>query len=320
VDFFDDFACVPHRGYLCDLCQFSSFDLTEFQTHIDHEEQQISFVQQTISSPTCDKTCVKCGQVSATTTSLFEHVTKYHSRPTDFPDFGDMEWKYLMTDDSSKKRTCSYCGAQFTTKCDFITHLKSNMGEDGDSKNGNLRSEITVGLDDLGQNSSSTSELQCTECKPEQKFNSQDALRIHNSTFHHRSKKFKCAFCNFDGLTVKALNSHINMEHEGNFNKCMECNFETWAHSVLRRHINVKHRKIKSFGCKHCSYTAMSKSTLLVHISREHSSIEEASDFKSASAVNSGNIQFACCFCKYKTTSKKSFQVSSIFYLKFINQ
>ena len=303
-DFFDDFACVPHRGYLCDLCQFNSFDLTEFQNHLDHEELQIGFVQQSISSPICDKTCVKCGQVSATTTSLFEHVTKYHSRPTDFPDFGDMEWKYLMTDDGSKKRTCSYCGAQFTKKCDFINHLKSNMGEEGDSKNVNERSEITVGLDDLSQNS----DLQCTECKPEQSFNSQDALRIHNSTFHHRSKKFKCAFCNFDGLTVKDLNSHINMEHEGNFNKCLECDFETWAHSVLRRHINVKHRKIKSHGCQHCSYTAMSKSTLLVHVSREHSSIEETSDFKSASAANSGNIQFACCFCKYKTTSKNEFK------------
>ena len=99
--------------------------------------------------------------------------------------------------------------------------------------------------------------------------------RIHNLTFHRRSKRFMCAFCNFDGLTVKDLNSHIIQDHEGNFNKCIECDFETWAHSVLRRHINVKHRKIKSssgFNCDLCEHHASTKQGLEKHIRVKHCS------------------------------------------------
>ena len=145
-------------------------------------------------------------------------------------------------------------------------------------------------------------ELKCMECQPEQVFKTEEAFKIHISTFHRRNKRFLCAFCSFDGNNVKELNNHINSEHEGNFNKCLECDFETWAHSVLRRHINIKHRKIKTFECKECQFSTMTKSALTAHMSKEHNIIEDEDNSKIS------NSQFKCCFCSYNTTSKKAFQ------------
>lgn len=275
IDEEEEETCYPQKGFLCDLCSFSTFDFADFQAHLDVEEQRFSLVQNSIFSPDGENTCMKCHLKLESSSQLFIHVTKFHSRPSDFPQFGDMEWKYLMSW-GNFKRSCSYCGEQFATNSEWISHMKTNMGEDQEE------------------------DLKCTDCDPEQLFKSHDALRIHNSTFHRRNKRFLCAFCPFDGSSVKDLNAHINQDHEGNFNRCNECDFETWAHSVLRRHINIKHRKIKNFKCKHCSFEATTKSTLTAHQIREHN--------EEKSAPHLATAEFKCCFCDFKTTSKKFFQ------------
>ena len=237
----NEFVCIPQRGYYCDLCQFSTFDYQAFRAHITSEEAKIQSVQEAIS--TCndiksnEKTCIKCGLTCQNWNDLFQHVTTYHSRPLDFPHFGDVEWKFLMSHQGTLKRSCCYCGQQFEATEDWITHMKINIEED------------------------------CFKVEADNSVDFQPK----------RSKRFLCAFCPFDGESVKVLNQHIQLEHEGNFNKCLECDFETWAHSVLRRHVNVKHRKIK---------------------------------IKSTLAKKSGNedaAYFTCCFCPFSTTSKKTF-------------
>ena len=184
----DDLRCFPQRGYLCELCQFSTFDLTEFQNHIEYEKQQIIVVQQSISSPHCEKTCIKCDQKLDTTNLLYEHVTKYHSRPSDFPQFGDTQWKYLMAGENAKKRSCSYCGAQFTETFELINHLKrSIMGEIEDPKDEQEKSDFTIGPNGQSQNVNGTDELLCVECKPEQKFKSHDSLKwVPNKLFFYQ--------------------------------------------------------------------------------------------------------------------------------------
>ena len=208
----EDLVCVPQRGYLCDICGFSTFYIEEFQTHVVAEEEKAVFVQESISSPHVPNSCVKCDDALPPfeeLPKLYEHVTKYHSRPSDFPKFGHVEWKFLMGL-GQIKRSCSYCGTSFESIQDWIFHMKINIGDDHDD------------------------ELQCKECDPKQEFKTKEAFKIHISTFHSRgSKRFLCAFCSFDGNNVKDLNNHIKLEHDGNFNKCTECNFETWAHSVL---------------------------------------------------------------------------------------
>ena len=203
----------------------------------------------------------------------------YHSKPTDFPEFGDFEWK--MVTFGHDRRSCSYCGLTFDTIDDWIAHMETNMGQD---------------------------ELKCNECQPEQHFKTDEAFKIHMSTFHHqKQKRFLCAFCpESDPFNnVKELNKHINDDHNGNFNKCNECNFETWAHSVLRRHINVKHRKIKSFECKVCPFTSMTKNALNSHLSKEHGTLEDDECLEPSAKVN--NSTFKCCFCDFHTQSKKAF-------------
>ena len=87
-------------------------------------------------------------------------------------------------------------------------------------------------------------------------------------------------------------------------------------HQVLRRHINVKHRKIKSFDCKHCSYTCTTKSALLTHRNEQHHSLlffdnnggEENNSELNSSTRSNNHSHFKCCFCSYQTASKKSFQ------------
>ena len=281
--------CYPNKGLYCDICHFSTYDSAEFKSHVDIEDRQFIFVQESISSPRNDQlSCVKCNETLPSWSCLFEHVTKYHSRPSDFPQFGDMEWKYLMSLENHAKRACHYCEKQFDSSSDWIEHMESNLNQIKDEKNQEPNDVKSV-------------ELKCIECQPEQVFESQDALKIHNSTFHKRNKKFLCAFCSFDGNSAKDLNQHILDDHEGNFNKCPECDFEAWAHSVLRRHINTKHRKIKSLSCRRSS----SKSILTSHISNEHSERELPDE--NAPNSTSSNVQFKCCFCSYETTSKKAF-------------
>lgn len=289
-------VCFPQRGFLCDLCQFATFDEADFEAHVEAEESRGSFVQESISGPGLSKTCLKCGEAFETWPKMYEHVTKYHSRPSDFPSFGDMEWKFLMSNQGSPKRSCGYCGVQFDSIKEWISHMKTSIEDDGKLH------EITVGLEDIKEDH----ELKCAECSPEQSFKNYEAFKIHMSTFHWRNKRFLCAFCTFDGISAKDLNNHITLEHEGNFNKCTMCDFETWAHSVLRRHINVKHKKIRSFGCKHCPFTAMARSTLLSHINREHAQEPEQEPLEVV--IKTDKNMFKCCFCTYKTTSKKSFQ------------
>ena len=211
----DDLVCVPQRGYLCDICDFSTFNLEEFQSHVVEEEEKAAiFVQESISSPQVPNSCVKCQLSFETLPKLYEHVTKYHSRPSNFPKFDHVEWKFLMGL-GQIKRSCSYCGTSFQSIQEWIFHMKINI--DGD--------------DDRHDNDQLI--LQCKECDPKQEFKTKEAFKIHISTFHSRgNKRFLCAFCSFDGSNVKDLNNHIKLEHDGNFNRCTECNFETWAHSV----------------------------------------------------------------------------------------
>jgi hypothetical protein len=46
----DDLVCFPQRGFLCDICQFCTFDHSEFMTHVEAEERQGGLVQDAISS------------------------------------------------------------------------------------------------------------------------------------------------------------------------------------------------------------------------------------------------------------------------------
>ena len=309
----EEFTCVPHRGYFCDICHYCTFDSEAFTTHVASEEAKIQSVQESIStspwnSNTSKKTCIKCGTAFGSWKDLFQHVTTFHSRPLDFPQFGDLEWKFLMSHQGKLKRSCCYCGQQFENTQQWIAHMKISI--DGEEKEKELMAKdyFKVENDDAVEidkfNPLDDEVLKCTDCDTDQVFNSADAFKIHRATFHHRTKSFLCAFCPFDGDTVKDLNQHVHLEHEGNFNKCLECDFETWAHSVLRRHVNVKHRKVKSFGCQHCSFTAMTKPTLVAHINRQHS--KDKVPIKSVEAGNAAN--FTCCFCSFITTSKKAFQ------------
>lgn len=240
----EEFICIPHRGYFCDLCHYYTFDSEAFATHVANEESKIQSVQESISTSqswNCSfKTCIKCGTTFNSWKDLFQHVTTFHSRPLDFPQFGDLEWKFLMSHQGKLKRSCCYCGLQFEKTEQWIAHMKVSI-DGGEELNDYFKVENN---DDEVDNEV----LKCTDCESDQVFKSTDAFKIHQATFHHhRTKRFLCAFCPFDGETVKDLNQHIHLEHEGNFNKCLECDFETWAHSVLRRHINVKHRrKVKS--------------------------------------------------------------------------
>ena len=278
-----------------DICQFHTFDLEAFQAHVSSEDLKLQFVRQSISIGN-EKSCIKCGVQCDSWNKLFEHVTTYHSRPQEFPQFGDIEWKFLMTQ-GNLKRICSYCGQHFDNADQWILHMKVNIDDN------EFKAEYPMGVEDLDQVSP---DLKCLECQQEQVFKTIDALRIHTATFHKRNKRFLCAFCNFDGETVKDLNHHINSEHDGNFNKCLECDFSTWAHSVLRRHVNVRHRNMKTFGCKHCHFTAMSKTTLVSHIKREHAFDQEE---EAKSSLAGAHSHFKCCFCDFYTPSKKAFQV-----------
>lgn len=292
----DDYMCVPQKGYLCDLCEFYTFDLQTFQNHVSIEETKIgSTVKDAISST--HESCVKCGTQSNNWNDLYQHVIMYHCRPDEFPQFGDIEWKFLMSQ-GNLKRSCTYCGQSFDSTNQWISHMQLSI-DAGSSEN-------AVGVEDL-QDDMSGVDLKCDVCDEEQSFKTPQALKIHISTFHRRNKRFMCAFCPFEGEDVKDLNQHINTEHDGNFNKCVECDFETWAHSVLRRHVNVKHRKIKSFSCNHCPFTAMAKTTLVAHVNREHLFNE---DITAKLPPLGPGTNFKCCFCSFETTSKKLFQVS----------
>ena len=300
----EDYLCVPQKGYLCDLCQFYTFDLQTFQNHVSIEEIEVgSTVKEAISNSSQEDTtlsCIKCEVVSNNWNNLYQHVIMFHCRPEEFPQFGDIEWKFLMSQ-GNLKRSCTYCSQSFDSSSQWITHMQVSI----DAGSEEYKIENTVGIEDLDDDMIGQ-DLKCGDCDEKQTFKNPQALKIHISTFHRRNKRFMCAFCSFDGDTVKDLNQHINLVHDGNFNKCLECDFETWAHSVLRRHVNVKHRKIKSFGCKHCPFTAMAKPTLVAHINREHGLNE---DIANKSPLGS-SINFKCCFCSFETTSKKSFQVS----------
>jgi hypothetical protein len=98
---------------------------------------------------------------------------------------------------------------------EWIDHMRHNMGEDvaEPANDEESKVDVNVGLDDLDSDSISF-ELKCNECSIEQLFRSQDALKIHMSTFHKRSKRFLCAFCHFDGNTVKDLNRYVCHDSE----------------------------------------------------------------------------------------------------------
>lgn len=61
----------------------------------------------------------------------------------------------------------------------------------------------------------------------------------------------------------------------------------------------------------------MAKSTLIAHISREHALAaaatlplaEESTLGQHYDTIRKPHLEFKCCFCDFKSTSKKSFQV-----------
>ncbi len=297
--------CSPTKGYLCDLCPFSTFSQAEFESHVQSEEAKFAAVLESISSRGNDKQCSKCDQSLASSQDLFDHVVKFHSRPSDFPHFKDTEWKVVMSRGGKRPRSCAYCGLTFDQPGQWIAHLKA-------------------GLQDL----------KCVECEPVQFFDTFDAFKIHLSAFHKKNgKRFLCAFCDFAGDSAKELNQHVNLEHEGNFNQCTQCDFQTWAHSVLRRHINVKHRKIKtgsknakinpeesrsgSFKCCFCDFVTTSKKSFGDHFDLEHEGNRSQClqcDFKAPvishlrrhiESVHKGLKRFQCDHCQLQTTTKQ---------------
>ena len=120
--------CFPQRGFMCDICEFHTFNQDEFQVHVNSEEEKYIFVQESISSPEVPKSCGKCGEQCTTLTKLYEHVILSHSRPIDFPDFGDVEWKFLMSL-GQVKRSCRYCSTSFENIEEWILHMKLYIGQ-----------------------------------------------------------------------------------------------------------------------------------------------------------------------------------------------
>ncbi len=349
--------CIPTRGFLCDVCDFSSYDQNEFLLHVESEERLGNLVQESIATKESirgRKQCSKCEESYISWSKLYDHVLKNHSKQADFPTFGDAEWKFIMAGGTAT-RNCCYCQMSFSIPSHWINHMHHGMlnnydDEDAEELMADAMSKVQVdvnfGLDDLDQDSGNekngaqlnlgTDMLKCEECDQDQIFSSADALRIHVNTFHRKTKRFLCAFCDFDGNSVGDLKDHVNSEHEGNFNNCTECEFKAWAHSVLRRHINIKHCNMKAFGCKHCDYTSMSKATLMSHIVKKHKKSSkqtsvrrrktkrkrqyEDDDFIDDSYLDEDDedadamipakrpVKFKCCFCEFISHSKKSFQ------------
>ena len=61
-------------------------------------------------------------------------------------------------------------------------------------------------------------------------------MDIHNSTFHHKDKKYNCDLCGHQASHKKSLAIHKKIVHEGVKFPCRQCNYQATLKGNLAKH------------------------------------------------------------------------------------
>lgn len=111
----------------------------------------------------------------------------------------------------------------------------------------------------------------CQECG--EKFRFPGDLRLHVVTAHDRESEKSRVMCDQCGRSFphrKRLVAHIRVSHNKNQAfSCHLCDKVFYQRYKLVKHLNI-HTGLKPFKCKHCSYRAVRKDNVMLHIRRVH--------------------------------------------------
>ena len=159
----------------------------------------------------------------------------------------------------------------------------------------------------------------CIQC--DDKFHVIQDIKHHLENMHSLVfEDFQCYYCDVKYDTSPELTHHIQREHNSAIQKCYVCDKKFKFTSCLKKHLKIHDANKETFTCDKCGIKYTSKSSLELHIGRDHATSKPSIPcphcskmFYTQSHLSQHNSQchgikkFLCTLCDYQAVNKSRF-------------
>ena len=260
----------------CDKCDFETEDMKELKIHQDKNVHDIVNKNNTIGCSKLElpQVALKCGFCDYTVTdkkSLDDHGYQKHGLINcEKCEYGaldeDIMKKHMMTHTGRIVFMCNICEFETTRQSMLENHMESKHPK----------------------NENQSVKHYCEKCE-------QEFLSSLHLDYHHCKPQFKypCHVCQFMGLSVVEVLTHLNEDHV----KCHTCNHIANTEKDLNEHIQLIHKKVAieitsnekvQIKCEQCDY----KCNLNIQLKKHQ---------KSAHVTKETETKYFCEECAYST-------------------
>ena len=322
-------------GLLCNACNFSTADESEFLNHYKDSEQSLklkcienSFNKKLIPfGKTLEENCQKCEDIKQKPKRTYRCGMCEKKMPA--PEYHAHKVK-VHGIKTKENIDCTKCDLTLGSKTALLKHLDSFHKATIDEKQifqCDMCDKTYVSNESLsnhkrkhhfGMVSPKKHEI-CKIC--DQKLENRYKLKKHIDELHlglESNEIFTCSICKSTFDKKVKLDYHVRKEHKEKPSKslkCDICDFKTSNKQNLDQHQARIHSLGRPQSCSECPYVAPHRKLVYEHFQKNHVQREKKfsceicerkfflpNELKNHQTLNHGVLKFKCEFCEYEAT------------------